>query len=303
MDITIGDPAGIGPEVILRALGELPTAQQAQWTLHADPWMLAQWAERLRLPLPAVRYRPLAIPPERALTAQTAARIAWASLESARAALAAGTAKGVVTAPISKERLQAIGFSYPGHTEFFADTSGTPDVRMMLVGESLKVVLESIHLPLHDVPKALSAAHFRQTLLLAKAVLRRHFAIADPTIAVCGLNPHAGENGYLGREEIEILKPVIAEFDGVFGPLASDAYFGTRAYERYDLTVCMYHDQGLIPFKLLHFDSGVNLTIGLPYIRTSPDHGCAFDIAGQGVASARSFLEAMHLLTRLSAAR
>lgn len=298
--ITIGDMAGIGPEIILKAVGHLPSTERSNWIIHADPWMLERWATRLSLPLPPLRYEPLGISATTDLTPEFCAEIAWKSLLSASRALNAKDCHGVVTAPISKERMACIGFPYPGHTEFFAAQSKTSTFRMMFVGGSLRIILETIHLPLSQVPATLSTIHFHETLALADHVLKTKFNIASPKIAVCGLNPHAGENGLLGTEEKDILLPEIAHFPTVSGPFASDAYFGTRAYEHYDATICMYHDQALIPFKLLHFDDGVNATIGLPYLRTSPDHGCAFDIAGKGIAREGSFLAAMRLLQSLT---
>lgn len=289
--ISIGDPEGIGPELILKALAHFSAKDQQQWMLFADPWVLEQWAERLRLPMPQCQFHALGIK-------TVGPEMAWASLAAASQALNAKKMAGIVTAPISKERLRKIGFPYPGHTEFFQAEAKAKTVRMMFVGNAMRVVLETIHVPLRQVATELSSDHFRDTLTLSYRVLQSMFAIPKPKIAVCGLNPHAGENGLLGREEQEILAPVIGEFADadVQGPFASDAYFGLKRYENYDATICLYHDQGLIPFKLLHFNDGVNMTIGLPYLRTSPDHGPAFDIAGRGIADERSFLAACMLL-------
>lgn len=298
--ITIGDPQGIGPEIILKAVGQFPPEEQARFILYADPWVMAYWSKRLKLPLPRFDYAVLGIQEGDFDDPERSAHMAWESLRQASRDLNNKTVAAVVTAPVGKERLYKIGFPYPGHTEFFAAESGSPSARMMFVGKTLKIVLETIHLPLHAVSAALSKTHFEETLTLTRETLRRNFHIVSPRLAVCGLNPHAGENGHLGREEIDILIPVIQKFDGVDGPFPSDAYFGSKRTLDYDATICLYHDQGLIPFKMLHFSDGVNVTIGLPYLRTSPDHGPAFDIAGQGKADPTSFLHAMRLASHLT---
>ncbi len=313
--ITLGDPAGIGPEIVLKALAALPRRRRADWRVYADPWMLETWAEALGLALPALAHTPLFISPplkrgrkkagvpSAFQDAAFSAQIAWRSLEYAARDLNHGTLKGVATAPISKARLEAIGFPYPGHTEFFAAKSRAKTVRMMFVGEPLVVALDSIHIPLKRVAPLLSTRHLEETIRLTQDALSHFAGIRSPKLALCGLNPHAGEAGLIGDEEERIIKPLVKRLKGLSGPFPADAYFGTRAYRRYDATIALYHDQGLIPFKLLAFDKGVNCTIGLPYLRTSPDHGCAFDIAGLGKASPKSLTAAMELLEKWSKKR
>lgn len=301
LGITIGDRDGIGPEVTLKALARLSRDEQTRFELYADRDMIADFATRLALPMPEIAYVSPAqfFEGDDASPENASARYAWASLQMASARLADGRIAGVATAPISKARMHRVGFPYPGHTEFFQAESGASAVRMMFLGDTLKVVLHTIHVPLVRVPSLLSRESLIQTFELTQSALQTHFACKSPKIAVCGLNPHAGEGGLLGEEEVDTIVPAIQAVSGVSGPFPSDSYFGMRLYEKYDATICLYHDQGLIPFKLLHFDRGVNMTIGLSYVRTSPDHGCAFDIAGQGIASSASMEEALRWLLKL----
>jgi 4-hydroxythreonine-4-phosphate dehydrogenase len=218
-----------------------------------------------------------------------------------------GHAQALVTAPICKANLVAAGVHAPGHTELLAELCGGVPVRMMMVGTRLRVVLATTHLAIRDVPGSLTTRLIRETLVIADAGLRRHFGIARPRLGVAGLNPHAGEGGLFGDEEIRIIGPAVhaARRAGIDarGPLAADSLFPLAAAGRVDAVVCMYHDQGLAPFKLVHFADGVNVTIGLPLIRTSPDHGTAHDIAGRGVADPSSMAAALRLAAALGAAR
>ena len=219
-----------------------------------------------------------------------------------------GDCTALCTAPIHKKALiDGAGFAYPGHTEYLAALAGVPRVVMMLACDALRVVPATIHIPLADVPTALTARLLTDTILITHAALRRDFGIARPRIAVAGLNPHAGEGGAMGREEIELIGPVLdalrAEGLDLSGPLSADTMFHPAARARYDAAVCMYHDQALIPIKTLDFASGVNVTLGLPFIRTSPDHGTAFDIAGKGVADASSMIAALRMADRMAKAR
>jgi 4-hydroxythreonine-4-phosphate dehydrogenase len=272
--ITPGDPAGIGPEIIARALAspELPR--------HCDYLLLP--------------YDDTSTPgkPDAA-----SARIALDALEEAARRLREGTADAVVTGPVSKEGLQAIGFPYPGQTEFFCDRLGAADVTMCLTGDHLTVALVTIHIPLADVARSLSQASIVQSGTHLADYMRKRLR-RSPRIAVCGLNPHAGENGAFGREEIEIIAPAIEQLQalgiGAFsGPHVPDAIFRDAARGDYDAVLCMYHDQGLIPLKLLDFDNAVNITLGLPRPRLSPDHGTAFAIAGKNIAHHSSMLRAL----------
>jgi 4-hydroxythreonine-4-phosphate dehydrogenase len=218
------------------------------------------------------------------------ARNALDALELAVGLTRSGAACALVTAPVSKAQLYAIGFVHPGQTEFVAERCGIAAemVAMMLLGPSLRTIPLTTHIPLRQVPEALSVERIVAKGRVAARGLQRQFGIAAPRIAVAGLNPHAGEEGALGREEIDIIAPAIARLreEGIdaTGPLAADVMFHDRARSRYDVALCMYHDQALIPLKTLHFDEGVNMTLGLPIVRTAPDHGTAFDIAGQNVA-------------------
>lgn len=272
--ITPGDPAGIGPEIIAKALAspELPR--------HCD-YLLLPYDDTSTLGKPDA----------------ASARIALDALEEAARRLREGTADAVVTGPVSKEGLQAIGFPYPGQTEFFCDRLGASDVTMCLTGDHLTVALVTIHIPLADVARSLSQASIVQSGTHLADYMRKRLR-RSPRIAVCGLNPHAGENGAFGREEIEIIAPAIEQLQalgiGAFsGPHVPDAIFRDAARGDYDAVLCMYHDQGLIPLKLLDFDNAVNITLGLPRPRLSPDHGTAFAIAGKNIAHHSSMLRAL----------
>ncbi len=213
----------------------------------------------------------------------------------------------MATAPISKHSLIDAGYDYPGHTELLAELGGTPECRMMLIGDKLRVVPVTGHIAISEVPQKLTRDGILTTLELTQRNLKHAFAIKKPRIAVAALNPHAGEKGIFGDEEIKIIGPAVQAAKRkkieVYGPLPADSLFHHAARGKYDAVVCMYHDQGLIPVKVLAFDRAVNVTLGLPIIRTSPDHGTAFDIAGRGVADAESLVVATLLAARLAAAR
>jgi 4-hydroxythreonine-4-phosphate dehydrogenase len=278
--ITLGDAAGVGPEVIRGALasGKLDadfTYRQIGDTKGVTPGK------------PTVR----------------SARGALAALEDAARLARSGEIAAVVTGPIHKARMQAIGFPFPGQTEFFADRWGTPDFAMLLTGGALTVALVTAHVPLSAVPGLLSVQGIRRTGRLLAEFLRLRTGRA-PRIAVAGLNPHAGENGKIGDEESRIIAPAIrglvtqalAEWTG---PVSPDTVFNRAVAGEFDGVLCMYHDQGLIPLKLHAFDQGVNVTFGPPHIRTSPDHGTAFDIAGTGKARPESMVAAINLAAEL----
>ena len=229
------------------------------------------------------------------------ARCAFQSLEAATGLVRAESASALVTAPVSKVQLAQVGFSHPGQTEFVAERCGVSreNVVMMLAGPSLRVVPLTIHIPFHAVPAALTASLIRNRALATVRGLKRLFDIENPRLAMAGLNPHAGESGTLGDEEQVLIEPVLAQLrdEGmdISGPYAADAMFAPRARERYDAALCCYHDQALIPIKALHFDDGVNITLGLPIVRTSPDHGTAYDIAGKNRAFAESMIAAIRM--------
>jgi 4-hydroxythreonine-4-phosphate dehydrogenase len=237
------------------------------------------------------------------------ARLARLSLAGAAAAATSGLAAGVVTAPVSKSQLAKAGFEYPGQTEFLAAVSELEpeDAVMMLAGPSLRTVPITIHIALADVARALSADLIVRRCRVVAAALQRDFGLEAPRLALCGLNPHAGENGRMGREEIEIIAPAIerlrAEGIDASGPHPADTLFAPHKRATYDVAIAMYHDQALVPLKTLDFDQGVNVTLGLPIVRTSPDHGTAFDIAGMGGAAPRAMIAASRLGGEIAARR
>jgi 4-hydroxythreonine-4-phosphate dehydrogenase len=283
--ITTGDPAGVGPEIARAALasGKL------------DPrfdYLLIGVAERfLGQPTPE------------------SARAAWDALEEAARLVISGGIAAVATGPISKANMHGIGFPFPGQTEFFSERAGEDNYAMLLTGGGLTVALVTAHVPLAQVPGLLTVGEIVRTGRLLESFLRHRLQRA-PRIAVAGLNPHAGESGGLGREEIEIITPAIKALssqpaDGAAtysGPIPPDTVFFRAVNGEFDGVLCMYHDQGLIPLKLHAFHDGVNVTIGLPFFRTSPDHGTAFEIAGKGIARPDSMIAAINLAAELSAA-
>jgi 4-hydroxythreonine-4-phosphate dehydrogenase len=310
--LALGDPAGIGPEIVAKswerraALGLPPffavgdcSAIEAVWrgpiAAISDP---AEAEECFRDALPVVQVGGgSSITP--GAPDLDGARTALDALEIAVGLTRSGAASGLVTGPVSKYQLHAIGFVHPGQTEFVAERCGvsTEMAAMMLVGPTLRTVPVTVHVALRDVPEVLTG---ERIVAKAKATIRglqRQFGIEQPRIAVAGLNPHAGEDGTLGREEQEIIIPAIERLraDGfdITGPFPADTMFHERARERYDAALCMYHDQALIPIKALHFDEGVNMTLGLPIVRTSPDHGTAFPIAGKDQAHPGAMIAAL----------
>lgn len=312
--VALGDPAGIGPEIIAKAWRErefqaLPPffavgdarAIAAVWNgpvaAIANPSEAhAVFGEAL--PVLAVAGTSEIVPGQ---PDDPGARCALDSLELATGLTRSGAAGGLVTGPVSKAQLYRIGFTHPGQTEFVAERCGIApeNTVMMLAGPTLRVVPVTTHIPLAEVPQAISIE-----LIVAKARvtargLSRNFGIDAPRLAFAGLNPHAGEGGAIGREEIEILEPAIrqlqAEGIDAVGPLAADTMFHARARATYDAAICLYHDQALVPLKTLHFDEGVNMTLGLPIVRTSPDHGTAFGIAGQDMAEPGAMIAAIRM--------
>jgi len=217
----------------------------------------------------------------------------------------AGTACALTTAPIHKKALKdGANFAYPGHTEYLAALAGVDDVVMMLASDQLRVVPATIHIALDQVPHVLTPAHLRRVIEITAAGLKKQFGIAQPKIAIAGLNPHAGEGGTMGRQEVDWMNDLVTTMRGegydLLGPLPADTMFHAAARARYDAAIAMYHDQALIPIKTLDFDRGVNVTLGLPFIRTSPDHGTAFDIAGKGIANPTSMVEAIRLAHKMA---
>ena len=297
--VTCGDPAGVGPEVIANALERF--AERTQVCLLGP----RRWTEPLATQLGcsfeavgAANFTAQAGQPN-----QAGAALAMEAMEVAATGCVQGRFNGVVTGPVSKHALQQVGFTYPGQTEFFAARWGGQPT-MGFVGQRMRVVLATWHIPLSAVPAALDPACL--TLAVERAAgLARALGAAVPRIGVCGLNPHAGELGVLGREEMDLLDPVLdrlrAELPGLSRCLPGDTVFLRHAKGDFDVVVALYHDQGLAPLKLVDFDDAVNVTLGLPYVRTSPDHGTGFDIAGRGLASAGSLLAALRLARTFTA--
>jgi 4-hydroxythreonine-4-phosphate dehydrogenase len=315
LGISLGDPTGIGPEVVVRALSTRPDCEVV---VFGDEGVLARaakltgttWPARATI-VPVTRLDLAAVPPGK--PSELAGRAQVAYLEAATRAVLAGETGGLVTAPISKEWAGRAGFAYPGHTEYLAARAGISDFAMMLAGPRLRVTVVTGHIAFHQVPGALSVDGIARTALLTARALRRDFGLDRPRVAVAGLNPHAGEAAKFGDEEPRLVAPAIARARAelaaegspaeVSGPHVPDVVFRRAAAGEFDGVVALYHDQGLIPIKLLHFDDAVNVTLGLPFVRTSPDHGTAYDIAGTGQARADSFIAALDLAVRMAHTR
>lgn len=295
--ITMGDPLGIGPEIIQKALLAPSLPPDLEFVLYGDEGAFKDFSGSRGL-----KPRQVSLTRGPSGNTWTAAECGHASfhyLERAVEEALAGRIDAVVTAPICKAHLQKAGYPYPGHTEFLAEKTKADKVVMMMASPSLKVSLVTIHAPLKEIPGLLTEEKIRDTVRITVDSLKRYWGLKKPRVAVCGLNPHAGEEGLLGREEIETIAPALEslrrEGYAVDGPAVPDAVFHQAHEGMYDAVVCMYHDQGLIPFKMLHFRDGVNVSLGLPILRTSPDHGVAFDIAGKGVADPSSMIAAIEL--------
>lgn len=315
--LTCGEPAGIGPEIAASLWHD--AADLPPFFLIGDPDHLPPGTPHVIIDAPGAAAQAMArgLPvlrhdftgprvPGQPQPAQ--ARDVIAVIARAVALVQAGAAAAVCTLPIHKKALKdGAGFGFPGHTEYLAHLAGASDVVMMLACDALRVVPATIHIPLAAVPAALTPAGLETTIRITHAALIRDFGIAAPRLAVAGLNPHAGEGGAIGTEEIRWIAPLLdrlrAEGLDIAGPLSADTMFHPAARARYDAAIAMYHDQALIPIKTLDFAGGVNVTLGLPFIRTSPDHGTAFDIAGQGLADATSTRNALRLAARMATAR
>jgi 4-hydroxythreonine-4-phosphate dehydrogenase len=306
--ITLGDPAGIGPEIVAAALHAAPREWRDRIIVYGDRVPLERGAQSLGVTVPDVELvgsgvGDKAVPgtPDRV---SGAAQVAY--LEAAVAAAARGELGAIVTGPISKTWARRAGFEFLGHTEMLAARLGARDVAMMFVGPKLKVALTTVHRPLAEVVSDLSTERVRMVIELVAASMVRDLGVTAPRIGVVGLNPHAGEDGLLGDEDAEIIAPALEEPcppATLLGPLVPDAAFRDAVHGRYDALVAMYHDQGLIPVKLIDFDESVNVTLGLPIVRTSPDHGTAYDIAGKGVARPVSMQRAIALAIDMVARR
>jgi 4-hydroxythreonine-4-phosphate dehydrogenase len=320
--VSLGDPAGIGPEVVAKCWDNRSAFDLPPFVALGDPRAIAQvWDGPLAViddPREAESAFDVGLPILQILSAEpdlpghpsmAGAHCSLDSLEIAVGLARSGSASGVVTGPISKQQFYSIGFAHPGQTEFVAERCGMSpgNVAMMLAGPSLRTVPVTTHLPLNEVVAHLSQGLIESRGRTALRGLQRNFGIAEPRLAVSGLNPHAGEGGRLGREEVEIIELAIAALraDGwrVSGPHPADTMFHPAARARYDAALCMYHDQALIPLKALHFEEGVNITLGLPIVRTAPDHGTAFDIAGADRADPRPMAAAIRMAAHCAVMR
>ncbi len=322
--LTQGDPAGIGPELSLRAWLERDRANLPPFGVVADPGHLARIAASFGWTVPIAPVEPRQIrsafasalpvlPLDAPVSAEPGrpdsanARSVIESIETAVRLVRTDAAAAVVTNPIAKHVLYEAGFPHPGHTEFLAALAAEGEKTyhpvMMLWSEQLAVVPVTVHIPLSDVPSALTTDLIVLTGRIVARELRERFGIANPRLALAGLNPHAGENGAMGAEDGTVVAPAVAVLRGegidAAGPLPADTMFHARARSRYDAALAMYHDQALIPIKTIAFDEAVNVTLGLPFVRTSPDHGTAFDIAGKGIARPDSLMAALKLAARL----
>ena len=302
--LTTGEPAGIGPEISVKAAHEL----KCPLTLIGDGDFLASVAESMGLPaqFPAqisIAHVPLRKKVEFGRLDAGNSPYVLDVLNKAHELAASGRAAGIVTGPVQKSIISDAGFRFTGHTEFFQELCGVGRVVMMLTSspakDSLKVALATTHLPIKELPSAITGVLLDEVTTILKRELKTRFKIPHPRIAVTGLNPHAGENGYLGTEEIDVIAPAIkrAQEEGfdVYGPIPADTAFIPSAMQKYDAVLCMYHDQGLTALKHVGFSEGVNVTLGLPYVRTSVDHGTALDIAGTGAAQHLSMKAAIKL--------
>lgn len=303
--ITVGDPAGIGAEAAAKALAQPALRRLARFVLIGDEVLFKE-----NFP---VRYSNCVFLDQRCLRPRglkpghpnrATARASLCYLEKAVELLRSRKIDGLVTAPVCKETISQIDPSFSGHTEFLARAFGAKDVGMMFVSENLRVILATRHIPLKEVSAAANREGVYQAIRLAHEALKKYFHISHPVIAVCGLNPHAGEGGTIGKEEIRNIIPAIKKARQnhirARGPFAADTLFAPDLTRRYDAVVAMYHDQGLIPVKTLYFRRVVNWTVGLPFVRTSPAHGTAFDIAGKNKADASSMSEAVRLAVQLT---
>ncbi len=304
--LTLGDPGGVGPELVARVCHDPQVAAEAALVVVGRQEVLARGAAAAGLPLPSTQLKeagPAGLP-DLGRPSALGGRQAGAFIEQAFEACRAGEATAMATAPISKEALAAAGYVDTGHTTLLARLAGGVRPLMMLAGSSLRVALATIHCPLREVPRRLSTQGIVAAGRLAAQGLTRYWGLAKPRLAVCGLNPHAGEGGLFGREEEEIIAPAVELLKklevNASGPHPADTVFWRAASGQFDCVLAMYHDQGLIPLKLLHFEDAVNVTLGLPLIRTSVDHGTAYDLAGTGKANPASLKAAVLLAAAMA---
>ncbi|HVI49982.1 MAG TPA: 4-hydroxythreonine-4-phosphate dehydrogenase PdxA [Candidatus Sulfotelmatobacter sp.] len=323
--LTMGEPAGIGGDIALAAWTRRETGGLPPFFVIDDAGRLAALAQRMELAVPVrtiaepeeaaalfphalpVLHRPLPASAIPGCLNPDNGKSVVAAIEEAVRLTVEGRAAAVVTNPIHKKALYDAGFRFPGHTEFLAELAGVPRVVMMLACPQLRVVPVTIHLSLKDAIASLTSEEIVAQGRITAESLRRDFGIAHPRLAVSGLNPHAGEGGAMGTEDSDIVAPAVAALraEGIdaFGPLPGDTMFHARARAGYDAALCMYHDQALIPIKTIDFDGGVNITLGLPFIRTSPDHGTALDLAGSGKANPGSLIAALKMAAQMASMR
>ena len=322
LGITMGDPAGIGPEVIIKALARPSVCRLFRPLVIGSPEILATTSRQLGVPLEFCRVHaqdlsspvgsiPVLDPSAHPLSDFALGRVSKETgeaqvryvREAVRLAVD-GSIAGIVTAPINKEAINLAGYPYPGHTELLAELTGAKEVGMMIVGGPLRFMFTTTHVAMKDLASSLTIERIEQAIRLCHQGLTRLFAIKSPRIAVAALNPHAGEGGLFGNEEIDVIAPGIdrarARGYATHGPFPADTLIAQAAAGKYDAVVAMYHDQGLIALKLAAFGKSVNITVGLPIVRTSVDHGTAYDIAGKGVADEGSLIEAIRLAVRFS---
>lgn len=301
--ISIGDPAGIGPELAVRAVASKHWDNRASLVLYGDPMIINESVRRF-----APGSTPEVVPaghmpslPAYGVISADCGRMAYDAIGAAVLDVLAGEADALVTAPVNKYAINLAGIRFTGHTEYIAELCGTRDVAMMQSAGSLRIAFVTTHISLSEVPRAVTRERIEHVALLLENAVRAD-GIKCPKLAVAALNPHAGENGCMGKEDETVVKPAVRELRGngmdVYGPFPSDTLFIPGTLRKYDGVLAMYHDQGHIPFKMLAFDRGVNSTLGLPILRSSPDHGTAFEIAGEGIADTGSFFAAIDLVLK-----
>ena len=317
--ISIGDINGIGPEVIIKALSDSRILDHITPIIFGSTKVLSFYRKLLNFEdfhysqlrsinelnhskVNVVNCWPDMIEIKVGQVTEEAGNCAYLALREAVNYLKEDKIDAIVTAPINKKNIQREGFKFVGHTDFISEELGVDENLMLMINEDLRIGVVTAHIPIDEVSKSLSQEIVEIKLNIMIKALKNDFGIDKPKVALLGLNPHAGEDGLLGREESEIIEPVISKFKNkghlVFGPFPSDGFFGTLQYQKYDGILAMYHDQGLIPFKMLGFESGVNYTAGIPKVRTSPDHGTAYSIAGKNIASPSSMREALYLASK-----
>lgn len=303
--ITMGDPNGVGPEIIVKAVSSKEVKDLCEIVIYGDAGIIKKTSDNSVTDLKIVECSDFGLEDLKPSTLDKKA--GQASLDYIITAVNSALTNeidAVVTAPISKESTHLAGSKYPGHTEMLKDLTGADQAVMMFEGQKFKVMLVTIHEALSNVPKLISKERVLSTIQLTHDSLVNLFKIDDPKIVICGLNPHAGESGAFGKEEIDHIIPAVEEARNkginIEGPLPADTLFYYANQGKWDAVVAMYHDQGLIPFKMISFDDGVNITLGLPIIRTSPDHGTAFDIAWKGIANPSSMIAAIKVAAQLA---